>query len=123
MAKSVPMAMSKVMPRKCRTFGIADKRHNVPKISSNKALLVKGRMISPATWRNLTGAEAKEKGKGKMNEPTPKSEATKTMPAPTPLPEESSPAKSMPAEEHGRATIVKYMISMARNQEAIFKKI
>ncbi|KAK8999910.1 hypothetical protein V6N11_082048 [Hibiscus sabdariffa] len=40
-------------------------------MSSDKALAVKGKMISPVTWRNLIGAKEKEKGKGKMGEPTP----------------------------------------------------
>ncbi|KAK9044695.1 hypothetical protein V6N11_058589 [Hibiscus sabdariffa] len=57
-----------------------------------------------------------------MNEPTPKSEAAKTMLAHTSLPEEPTAAKSLPVEEHGRETIRKYMVSMARNQKANFKK-
>ncbi|KAK8534642.1 hypothetical protein V6N12_057286 [Hibiscus sabdariffa] len=78
-------------------------RHNVQKMSLDKVLLVKGRMISLATWSNLTGAEAKEKRKRKMSEPTPKSEAAKTMSTPTPatpLLEEPTLAKSVPIEEH-----------------------
>ncbi|KAK9036852.1 hypothetical protein V6N11_021777 [Hibiscus sabdariffa] len=58
-----------------------------------------------------------------MGEPTPNSEATKTMLALTSFPEEPTPAKSVPGEEHGRASIRKYMICMAWNQRAIFKKI
>ncbi|KAK8584217.1 hypothetical protein V6N12_068463 [Hibiscus sabdariffa] len=80
-------------------------------------------MISPATWRILTGNKEKEKGNRKMNEPTPNSEAAKTMPASISFPEEPMPTKSVPTEENWRATIGKYMISMARNQEVIFKKI
>ncbi|KAK9045017.1 hypothetical protein V6N11_058907 [Hibiscus sabdariffa] len=45
-------------------------RHNVPKLDSDKALVVKGTMISPATWRQLTEAEKKEKGNERMSEPT-----------------------------------------------------
>ncbi|KAK8562187.1 hypothetical protein V6N12_049234 [Hibiscus sabdariffa] len=70
-------------------------------IYSDKALAVRGTMISRETWKNLTGAEAKEKGKGKMGEPTPKSKAAKTMPVPTSLPKEPTPAKSVLAEENG----------------------
>ncbi|KAK9008966.1 hypothetical protein V6N11_080442 [Hibiscus sabdariffa] len=48
--------------------------------------------------RNLTEAEAKEKGKGKLSEPNPKSDVAKTMPVPTSFPEEPTPTKSEPAE-------------------------
>ncbi|KAK9003835.1 hypothetical protein V6N11_018731 [Hibiscus sabdariffa] len=81
----------------------------------DKALVVKGMMISPVTWRHLIGAGTKEKGKEMMSEPTLKSEVAKSIPAPT-------PAKSLP-EEPMLANLWKYLSSINRNHEEIFKKI
>ncbi|KAK8572967.1 hypothetical protein V6N12_029007 [Hibiscus sabdariffa] len=90
-------------------------RHKVPKLNSDKALAVKGTVISSATWRHLTGAETKEKEKVRMSEPTLKSGDAKSMPAPT-------PAKSLP-EEPMPTNLRKYLLSINRNHEAVFKKI
>ncbi|KAK9043133.1 hypothetical protein V6N11_071483 [Hibiscus sabdariffa] len=79
--------------------------HNVPKLDSNKALVVKGTMIATATWRQLIGAETKEKGKGKGKVRTPKMRAAKSELA-TPMPTDS----------------VAMLTRMIQNQEAIMNK-
>ncbi|KAK9018917.1 hypothetical protein V6N11_033962 [Hibiscus sabdariffa] len=61
----------------------------------------------------LTGAESKEKEK--MNEPTPKTGTAKTMSAPT-------PAKAV-LEEPMPTNLLMLLPNIARNQEAIFKKV
>ncbi|KAK8563690.1 hypothetical protein V6N12_035831 [Hibiscus sabdariffa] len=58
-------------------------RHNVPKMDSDEALVVKGTMIIATTWRQLTRAETKEKSKWKVS--TPKLRAAKSV-LMTPMP-------------------------------------
>ncbi|KAK8597253.1 hypothetical protein V6N12_065726 [Hibiscus sabdariffa] len=109
------------------------------KMSSDKAMVVKGTMISPATWRNLTGVEAKEKGNGKDGRANARKSGLgeehgrATIGKYSKAQNQEAMFKKIPRMEHksiqlyhyinGRATIGKYMISMVRNQEAIFKKI
>ncbi|KAK9044610.1 hypothetical protein V6N11_058507 [Hibiscus sabdariffa] len=45
-------------------------QHKVPKLNSDNALAVKGTVTLSATWRQLTGAEKKEKAKERMSKPT-----------------------------------------------------